>query len=125
MLRSLFLGMVLVTTGPVLATASPVIEVREMLKPDFRDAAALEDYRSRLYVRYRSCAGLAEQKVLSKDEFDACSLAYLKIKLSFLHGVTLERYEGMKPSLRAKANKIGYDAYRAWLHRMTAGLRID
>ena len=48
-----------------------------------------------------------------------CGEVYLELKLTFLRGVTRERYRSMAPKTRAIAHDMSYAAYRAWLHRQT------
>lgn len=79
----------------------------------------IENARMALYRIHLDCSAAGIQRQLSGSEIALCSRAYLELKLSFLHGVSYERYVDMKPSLRATANRKGYDSYRAWLHRHT------
>lgn len=90
---------------------------------DFRNWTTGEDleaYRSELYSLHQECAASASQRRLSGGEADMCVEIYLELKLSFLHGVTRERYKTMPALTRAKAHDMSYAAYRAWLHRQIA-----
>lgn len=108
----------------ILFSGAAEADVQSLKKPDFNDLEALETYRQDLFSIYSQCSDAAEVRRLSRDEVDACSFVFLKLKLSFLNGVTVERYATMKPSLRATANRKGYDSYRAWLHRHRADAAI-
>lgn len=84
------------------------------------NSVEMEDYRMSLYRAHRECASSAVAMMLSYDVVKACSENFLKLKLSFLRGATLERYLRASPPTRAVANEKGYAAYRAWLHRHIA-----
>lgn len=95
---------------------------------DVRNRSArsdIEDGRMELYRVHLDCAAAATQRQLSGDEVAFCSRTFVELKLSFLAGVTYERYGSMTASRRATANQKGYDAYRAWVHRYTTGAKID
>ncbi len=100
-------------------------DIGTLTKPDFEDYEAMEEYRGKLYAAYSTCTFAAERRMLSLSEVDICMLTFLKLKLSFLNGVTADRYVNMTPTTRAVANRKGYDAYRAWRHRQIAGLSVD
>ena len=76
-------------------------------------------YRNALFRNLRACSTAAAQSFLAPGEAAFCSNIYLKLKLSFLNGVTVARYAQMSEKTRAVANEKGYAAYRAWLHRQT------
>lgn len=78
--------------------------------------AQLDRVRESLFRAHLFCRRASEARHLTGDEVDACANVFLRLKLSFLEGVSPERYTEMKPSLRATANRKGYDAFRAWQH---------
>ena len=84
--------------------------------------AEMERYRQSIYPQFMACSDLAAIQILSAQQGSACSELLLRLKLSFLPGVTLERYHQMKPKTRAIANEKGYAAYRAWLFAKTSRL---
>jgi hypothetical protein len=65
-----------------------------------------------VYIR---CSDVAAERLLSFEEAQICGLTFLRIKLSFLPDVDIERYRGMSAAQKAEANRRGYAAYRAWL----------
>ena len=81
----------------------------------------LESYRTNLYSTHLLCSSAAMERQLTGDEVQMCGEVYLELKLSFLNGVTSERYRHMSAKTRATAHDMGYAAYRAWLHRQIAG----
>ncbi|MCG6883334.1 MAG: hypothetical protein LJE62_06225 [Silicimonas sp.] len=81
----------------------------------------IEGYRAALFAAHQLCSQAAVERPLSGGEIQACGDVYLDLKLSFLQGVTRERYLAMRPKTRAMANDKGYAAYRAWLHRQLTG----
>lgn len=76
--------------------------------------ARLERTRMHLFETHLACRKMSQERMLSRDEVDACAATFLWLKLSFLEGMTSERYAAMTPTLRATANRKGYDAFRAW-----------
>ena len=87
-------------------------------RPHFTDREALDIYRSVLFDEYLLCSENATKQILSRNEVEACSDLYLAIKLSFLDGVTMDRYFDMPPKTKAVANDKGYASFRAWVHRL-------
>lgn len=106
------------------ATASPLgFQLPE--RPHFTDVAALEAYRVALYHEHVRCGELAAETFLGWDEVNTCSEIYLRLKLSFLNGVTLDRYRTMPVKTKVVTHDKGYSAYLAWLHRQNLEARID
>lgn len=64
---------------------------------------------------YLVCARLSDERLLSFGEAATCSQVFMRIKLSFLPGVTLEEFQHMPPKTKSAANIEGYLKYRAWL----------
>lgn len=80
----------------------------------------MEAYREALYQDHVICARMAEQRQLSFGEVEYCSAIYLALKVSFLHGLTPDRFYQMKPKTQVVAHSKGYAAFRAWVHRRNA-----
>ncbi|PRY26045.1 hypothetical protein CLV78_101138 [Aliiruegeria haliotis] len=79
-------------------------------------------YREELFALYSVCSDAALERILSRHEVDHCYDVYIRLKLSFVKGVTLEQFKAMPAASRTVANTKGYTAYRAWLHsRITHG----
>lgn len=89
-------------------------------RPHFTNSVGLEEYRRALYRKYATCSEAAATRELSRSEVAHCVNIYLSLKLSFLHGVSLERYHQMPVKTKIVANEKGYAAFRAWLHRNIA-----
>ena len=89
-------------------------------EPHWADVAEMEGYRAALFEDHLACARMAERRLLSFAEVAHCTEVYLALKVSFLHGVTPDRYHQMKPKTRVIANSKGYAAFRAWVHRQSA-----
>lgn len=63
---------------------------------------------------YAECAASATTHMLDSGEARRCADAYLRIKLSFLSGISPDHYKTLPPLKRAKANEAGYAAYLNW-----------
>ncbi len=97
-------------TSFVLALAAPGVCNAQ----DTAFVTTMMEERGRLYAAYVSCSDLAAARVLSKGEVEACAVAYLHLKLSFLETVSPESYATMTNADRASASRRGYAAFRAW-----------
>lgn len=106
------IGVAITLSTPIQSTESWLPE-----RPERGDATGMKHYRKALYLVHQSCAAEATHREMSRTEVDYCATAYMLLKLSFLDGVTHLRYRSMSAKTRAVANRKGYDAYRAWLHR--------
>ncbi len=102
------------------ATAATATEMPD--RPQWNDQDALEMYRSVLYRNYRSCDGIFETQMPPTGLARKCAQVYFLLKLSFLKDVTPKSFFGMEAEDRAKANRQGYDAYRAWSRARIEGL---
>jgi hypothetical protein len=102
-------------TGPLAA-----YDGADLSRPHWTDMQELEAYRDELYGFHRRCQESATQHVLEIDDAILCARVFLALKLSFLDGSSLARYEGLSAPTRAMANEKGYAAYLAWLHRSLA-----
>lgn len=85
----------------------------------------MERYRKQLHRQLNACNAAALVQVASFAEVQRCSRIYSALKLSFLQGVTPERYAQMTPKTRAIANRKGYAALLAWRRGQHAHLHID
>lgn len=83
-------------------------------QPDRHSAAPAETVRTHLYQDHLACSDAAAQRLLSWGEASACTDTYLRLKLTFLDGITQERYDRMPASDRVTANRKAYDAFRHW-----------
>lgn len=88
--------------------------------PPGATAEQTEAARRALYRVHMTCTAAANDHLLNPAEARVCAEAFLRLKLTFLPASDIERFETLSPSARAYANRAGYDAYRAWLHRHTA-----
>ena len=104
----------------VLALPLHATEFGNLERPDRSDVELMEQYRKALYQRHQECSSEAITRLLSQVESVTCGSALLLLKLSFLDGVSHERYLRMPPKTKAVANRKGYDAYLAWQHRLFA-----
>ncbi len=68
------------------------------------------------------CSEAAERRVLSFDEAAACSQAFLRIKLSFVPDVGIDRFQALPTEERAAINLVAYQRYRAWYHQNPAAI---
>ncbi|WP_347311558.1 hypothetical protein [Defluviimonas sp. SAOS-178_SWC] len=107
----------LVVAGLTVPDASDARHVNSFVRPDGSNHDALETYRQDLYHEYSACSDAALIRILGESEAVMCSVLFLAMKLSFLDGVTLERYVRMPAKTKAMTNEKGYAAYRTWLHR--------
>ncbi|WP_112324006.1 hypothetical protein [Oceanibium sediminis] len=89
-------------------------------RPHWEQTEQMQQYRERLYAAHLACCEGAKLQLMGLGEARACGDIYLRLKLSFLNGVTPERYVTMHAATRAVAHDKGYAAYRAWVHRQTA-----
>ncbi|WP_216665242.1 hypothetical protein [Pseudoruegeria sp. HB172150] len=74
-------------------------------------------------LSYFVCSDMAEAGLLPRDIAAACSITYLKVKLSFLPGVGLDDYLAIDAASRAQVSRAGYDALRDWYRQNPA--RVD
>lgn len=72
---------------------------------------------------FLECSELAKMRVLSFDEAESCTRAYMKIKLSFVPGVGLDDFDGLSPQEKAAINVLGYRRYMEW--RLQNAARVD
>lgn len=72
---------------------------------------------------FLECSELAKMHLLSFDEAESCSRAYMKIKLSFVPGVGLDDFDGLSPQEKAAINVVGYRRYVEW--RLLNAARVD
>lgn len=104
----------IVLVAPVRGTAE------ELADFDFKTRTTgeeLEIYRTDLYSIHQACAAAALQRPMSIKEAELCGEVFLELKLTFLNGVTRERYRAMPARTWVKAHDMSYAAYRACLHR--------
>ena len=94
--------------------ASAAIATDSPERAQWNDQYAVESYRNVLYRSYRSCDGLFERHMPPASLARGCAQVYFLLKLSFLDDITPEKYFAMEAGDRAKANRQGYVAYRAW-----------
>lgn len=104
---------VVVCIGALAASAAEI----ESDRPHWKDHDAMESYRASLFGMYKICSSAASDRMLSPGEAQSCSEIYMALKMSFLKGVTIDRYMGMSPPTKRKAHDMGYAALRAWRHR--------
>lgn len=74
-------------------------------------------------AHFGTCADAASSRMLGQDEAQTCSAAFLRIKLSFVPGLSLESYGRLSPDERAAANRTGYEAFLDWRLR-TSGVQF-
>lgn len=72
---------------------------------------------------FLECSELAKMHLLSFDEAESCTRAYMKIKLSFVPGVGLDNFDGLSPQEKAAINVVGYRRYMEW--RLQNAARVD
>ncbi len=77
--------------------------------------------RMELFAIHDGCSQAARRSVLSPGEAALCARAFLELKLSFLPGMTLDRYESLAAAERVSANRAGYAAFRDWVDRREQG----
>ena len=63
---------------------------------------------------YLECSEAAQRRALGFEEAAACSLAFLRIKLSFVPEVGLDRFQSLPPQEKAAINLVGYRRFKAW-----------
>lgn len=63
---------------------------------------------------YTTCSAEAEHRLLSHSEAQLCLDAYLRLKLSFVPGMDMDRFRRLSIEERWKVNQQGYGAYVAW-----------
>ncbi len=110
----------ILVSAALAATAAIPTDIPD--RPQWNDLLAVENYRNVLYRSYRSCDDLFERHLPPAGLARRCAQKYFLLKLSFLNGVSLEKYFAMEPRDRARANRQGYDAYRAWANARTESL---
>ena len=108
---------VAILAGAVMAPTCLTAEDIEAARPHWEDVTAMADYRSDLYAAFLNCSDAAAARILSQGEVTACNRLYLALKLSYLNGVTLDRYDAMPAKTKGIAQEKGYAAFRAWRHR--------
>ena len=86
---------------------------------------AIEAERRTLHAAYQECAAAALTEFLGAADAALCSEIFLRLKLTFLPGTTLETFLTRSAATRAKGNQMGYAAYLAWLVRETRQASID
>ena len=120
----MFIGKWCVIVAMIFSTiaAAKASDVEER-RPHWSDVAAMKTYRDALFSHYSICSNEALDRMISPGEVKICSDLYLALKLSFLNGVTIERYRGMSPVTKRVAQQKGYAAFRAWRHRHIASMQ--
>ena len=119
-------NLLLVGLVPVVLAGAAVAEDANAFRiPDWASAVDLEKERLELYRQHMQCTSAAVERMLNSDEAAACSRVFLKLKLSFLPGSDISRFETLSPATRAMGNEKGYNAYRAWLHRRIVMAPLD
>ena len=79
--------------------------------------------RDTAYATYRHCSDAAMQRPLSLGEVDACGAAYLRLKLSFVEGVSYDDFRGLSTAEKARVNREGYAAFQDWRGQRLIALR--
>ena len=64
---------------------------------------------------YLTCNAMAEVRPLSFEEAAACSVAFERLKLSFVSNMSLNQFNGLPVAQRADLSVQGYKALRNWL----------
>ena len=67
-----------------------------------------------LIVGYLACGQIAEERFLSPQEVQYCSVIYQEIKLAFVPGVDARAYYELSPSEQHAVNTKGFTAFYAW-----------
>ena len=113
-------------SSPILAVRIGAVVAATLLAavPPHADPRAADDLGPaepdlREYLR---CSQEAMQRLLDHDEAEACALAYTKVKLSFLPGVSLDDFNRLAPREKAAMNLVAYERYVRWSARNTAGV---
>lgn len=69
---------------------------------------------------YLDCSRIAEGRLLGFEEAYFCSRVFLKIKLSFVPGMTVEVFDQLSPQEKTAVNSVGYLRYRDWVQANAA-----
>lgn len=68
-----------------------------------------------LLVVHALCNAKAETMVLSAPEANQCSENFDRLKISLHPNITVEQFQSMEPSQRAKLSVEAYAYYRRWI----------
>jgi hypothetical protein len=63
---------------------------------------------------YLECSVAAEVGLLAFDEAAFCSTVFMKVKLSFLPDVDLDRFNSLQPHEKFAIDHLGYKLYLDW-----------
>lgn len=119
-------NLLIVVVFPVLLAGAALAEHANVLRiPEWASSVDLEKERLVLYRQYAQCTSAAAERMLNSEDAAACSRVFLRLKLSFLPGSDIDRFESLSPATRAIGNAKGYSAYRAWLHRRIVMAPLD
>lgn len=69
---------------------------------------------------YLDCARSSNERLLGFGEAEICSRVFLRIKLSFVLGMTAEAFDHLPLRTKAEVNTLGYLRYRSWLEENSA-----
>ncbi len=67
-----------------------------------------------LIVGYLACGHIAEERYLTPQEVQYCSVIYQEIKLAFVPGVDPRVYLELSPKEQHAVNKEGFIAFYTW-----------
>lgn len=61
------------------------------------------------------CAESARVRPLDRAAIHVCSHVFQRLKIGFVPGMTIDRYDALSGEERARVNREGYMAWRAWV----------
>jgi hypothetical protein len=79
--------------------------------PISQQAIGPDDADLRVYLE---CSRIADERLLAFDEAGICSRVFLRIKLSFVPGMTLDAFDQLSPEKKSAVNTLGYLRYLDW-----------
>lgn len=99
-------------TRPLISMTALATAALFAASPGHADDPVLPDMA--VWRIYSDCSAEATRRRLTNDEALACLDAYLRVKLSFLPGMDIERFLKLAPDARWEVNRRAYAAYVAW-----------
>jgi hypothetical protein len=102
--------------GLCLLLLSPQVATAETLRPS---PGGPDEADLRLYLE---CSRIAGVQLLGFDDAVFCSRVFMRIKLSFVPGMTLESFDKLTPQEKTAVNTVGYLRYRDWVKANAAWL---
>lgn len=70
---------------------------------------------------YLKCSAAAEGRLLGFDEAALCSTVFMRIKLSFVPDIDLDKFNRLPPKEKSAVDRLGYGRYLDWKQRNAAG----